>query len=141
MARDGLKFIYLRKTSLMSNMTVMFLKKKENQMKEIMKVACLGIISLVLISCGSNKTYTIQIHPPIINPPSTKQIALFLDGTQNDRDSRTNVSTLSEIVKHQNKDNLYMFYNEGVGTDGKFVGAGTGSGIDKDVAEAYAFFI
>lgn len=109
-------------------------------MKQLFKVVYFSLISIFLMSCAStNKTYTIQIHPPLSSSPSIKQVALFLDGTQNDRDSRTNVSTLSEIVKHQNRDNLYIFYNEGVGTEGQFVGAGTGLGIDKDVAEAYAF--
>lgn len=107
-----------------------------------MKVINISIILLLagLISgCVGSKTYSIQIHHPISKPKSPKLIALFLDGTQNDRDSRTNVSFLSEIVKHQYKDNLYMFYNEGVGTSGRFIGAGAGWGIDKDVAEAYAF--
>lgn len=106
-------------------------------MKSVFKAICLGLLGLMLTACST--TYTVQIHPSISVPESTKQIALFLDGTQNDRDSRTNVSTLSEIVKHQYKDNLYIFYNEGVGTDGRFVGAGAGWGIDKDVAEAYSF--
>lgn len=86
-----------------------------------------------------NPTYTIQIHNALENRESPKQIALFLDGTQNDRDSRTNIATMNEIVKHQDVDNLYIFYNEGVGTDGKLIGAGTGWGTGKDVAEAYSF--
>ncbi len=104
---------------------------------------CKSIILLLLAGiitgCAGSKTYTVQIHKAYDEPKHVKQLALFLDGTQNDRDSRTNVSALSEIVKHQDKDNLYIFYNEGVGTGGRFLGAGTGWGVSKDVAEAYTF--
>lgn len=103
------------------------------------KILLVHFFSMFSAGCFSNETYTIQIHEPLKVTSSNKQIALFLDGTQNNRDSRTNVAVLSEIVKHQDKDNLYMFYNEGVGTDAKFVGAATGLGIDKDVKEAYTF--
>ncbi|WP_445940824.1 T6SS phospholipase effector Tle1-like catalytic domain-containing protein, partial [Pseudomonas sp.] len=103
----------------------------------ILRGIFLGFVGLVSAACST--TYTTQIHPSVSVPESTKQIVLFLDGTQNDRDSRTNISTLSEIIKNQNKDNLYMFYSEGVGTDNRLVGAGTGWGIGKDVAEAYSF--
>ena len=106
---------------------------------KILKIFIFFLLSGFIAGCVSSKTYSTQIHPPIAKPESPKLLALFLDGTQNDRDSRTNVSSLSEIVKHQYKDNLYMFYNEGVGTSGRFIGAGAGWGIDKDVAEAYAF--
>ncbi|MCW5202866.1 DUF2235 domain-containing protein [Desulfobulbus sp. US1] len=95
----------------------------------------LSVACFILTACSS--TVTVKIHPPIAERSSEKVLALFLDGTQNDRDKRTNISTLSEIVTHQNKDNLYVFYNEGVGT--KFIGAGTGWGLDTDVAEAYTF--
>lgn len=108
-------------------------------MKSWIVMINLLIILEVVTGCSANRTYSIQINEPDIAPKSVKQIALFLDGTQNDRDSRTNVSVLNEIVKNQDKDNLYLFYNEGVGTDGKFIGAGTGWGIGKDVAEAYSF--
>ena len=101
------------------------------------KILAAYLLAAILVGCST--TYSIQIHEPRNNSGSIKQLALFLDGTQNDMDSRTNVSALSEIVRYQDKDNLYIFYNEGVGTDGKIIGAGTGWGIEKDVAEAYAF--
>jgi uncharacterized protein (DUF2235 family) len=106
-------------------------------MKSILLVIYLLAVGILLSACAS--TYTIQIHPSIKQAESNKVLALFLDGTQNDLDSRTNVSTLSQITKHQNRDNLYIFYNEGVGTDSRIIGAGTGWGISKDVAEAYTF--
>lgn len=106
-------------------------------MKRIFRLLSVGVIILFLSACST--TYTIQIHPPLAKSPTIKKVAIFLDGTKNSRDSRTNVSTLNEIVQHQNKDNLYIFYNDGVGTDGRFLGAGTGWGFDKDVVEAYSF--
>ena len=106
-------------------------------MKTTFLIIYLSTISLFFSACSS--TNTVQIHPPIKQPPNEKIVALFFDGTQNDRDSRTNISTLSDIVTNQNRDNLYVFYSEGVGSDGRFAGAGTGWGIGNDVAEAYAF--
>ncbi|MCL1127565.1 T6SS phospholipase effector Tle1-like catalytic domain-containing protein [Shewanella surugensis] len=103
----------------------------------IIKAVATLCLLIMMASCSSNKTYTVEIHQPNKDNHNIKQLALFLDGTQNDRDSRTNVSALNEIIKHQDKDNLYLFYNEGVGTDGRIIGAGWGN--DKDVAEAYAF--
>jgi len=108
-------------------------------MTKLLSMLAVVFAGVFIAGCASTKTYTIQIHKAIKEPRSIKQVVLFLDGTQNDRDSRTNIATLSEIVKHQDRDNLFMFYNEGVGTDGKFIGAGTGLGIDKDIVEAYTF--
>ncbi len=107
-------------------------------MIKILRLLVITFLATFFAGCAS-KTYSIQIHNPIKESKTQKQLVLFLDGTENNRDSRTNVAALSEIVKHQDKDNLYMFYNEGVGTDGRVIGAGTGWGINKDVAEAYAF--
>jgi uncharacterized protein (DUF2235 family) len=96
------------------------------------------IITFSLNGCSS-KTYTIEIHPKKLTLNTPKRIALFLDGTHNDRNSRTNISKLYEIVANQNKDNLYLFYNEGVGVGNDILGMGAGLGIGKDVREAYEF--
>lgn len=103
------------------------------------KFNSLFALLLCLLLTGCPKTFTIQTNMPLNKTQNVKQVVLFLDGTANDRNSRTNVSALSEIVIHQDKDNLVTFYNEGVGTSGKELGAATGWGIGKDVAEAYAF--
>ena len=89
------------------------------------------------VSGCSSKTYTIEIHPKKENNNTPKKVALFLDGTANNLKSRTNISKLFNIVANQDRDNLYLFYNEGVGTKG--VGLGTGTGLGKDVREAYQF--
>ena len=123
---------------MICNLTEILRAHEESSMTNKINMLAIFLVGVLLTGCAGNKTYTVQIHPPI-KEESPKQLVLFLDGTQNDRDSRTNIATLSEIIKHQDLDNLYMFYNEGVGTDGRVVGAGTGWGIDKDIAEAYVF--
>ncbi|PHQ90673.1 MAG: hypothetical protein COB42_04725 [Sulfurimonas sp.] len=107
-------------------------------MNNVVKIS-LMILSVVFFLGCSTKTYTIKIHEPLSKNPSEKQIALFLDGTQNDLQSKTNISALSEIIDYQDRDNLYLFYNEGVGTGGRFLGAATGLGIGNDVRQAYTF--
>ena len=94
-------------------------------------------IAIVLFSSGCSETYTVEIHPKK-EENSIKRVALFLDGTENDFKSRTNISKLYNIIANQDLDNLYLFYNKGVGTDTK-IEAGTGLGIEKDVREAYEF--
>lgn len=101
----------------------------------------LFLLGLFLTGCASNRTPLIQIQNPIINKPGNpvRQVVLLLDGTENDLRSKTNISVLSEIIKNQSRDNLYVFYKEGVGTNGATFGAATGYGIDQDIEEAYAF--
>lgn len=101
----------------------------------------LFLLGFLLTGCSSNRIPLIQVQEPIIARTSSpvKQVVLLLDGTENDLRSKTNISVLSEIIKNQDKDNLYIFYKEGVGTNGATFGAATGHGIDQDIEESYAF--
>lgn len=110
-------------------------------MQSLYKYCTLLLLGSLQIGCANKPAYLIQSNAPIIAEPRnpTRQLALFLDGTENDLRSKTNISVLSEIVKNQDKDNLYVFYNEGVGSQGDPLGAGTGLGINDDIAETYAF--
>lgn len=101
--------------------------------KIIVSLLAVGMLS----GCGTN--YHIQTDMNRDNYSEPRQLALFLDGTANDMESETNVARLSHIVKNQDLPNLHVFYNEGVGTGYRLIGGATGWGIDKDVAEAYAF--
>lgn len=105
------------------------------------RVCAVFLLSAVLAGCAGPRAPLIQIQQPIISQPknAVRQVVLFLDGTENDLRSKTNISVLSEIVKNQDRDNLYVFYKEGVGTNGGTFGAATGFGIDQDIEEAYAF--
>lgn len=109
------------------------------RVKGLMKYILISFMMLVSLFLNGCATKTIEIHPKKEGSSSKKKIALFLDGTANDRDSRTNVSKLYEIVANQDKDNLYLYYGEGVGTDGRFLGAMIGRGIGQDVQDAYSF--
>jgi uncharacterized protein (DUF2235 family) len=109
-------------------------------MKQMKKIVVMLTSIVLLNGCSAiNTTSTIEIHEKMNDSESIKKIALFLDGTANDRRSRTNVLKINEIIANQNKDNLYLFYNEGVGTGYRALGAGTGWGLGKDVREAYQF--
>jgi len=107
-------------------------------MNTIFKILFTFVFSLILSACSS-KTYTIEIHKKDLNSKEHKKVAVFLDGTANDRTSKTNISRMFEIISNQNKDNLYLFYNEGVGTSSRILGAAIGWGIGKDVRQAYSF--
>lgn len=90
-----------------------------------------------LVGCGA--TWHIQTDLRVESASHTRHVALFLDGTANDLATETNVARLNHIVRNQDIPNLHVFYNEGVGTGLRWVGAGTGWGVKEDVAEAYAF--
>jgi uncharacterized protein (DUF2235 family) len=87
------------------------------------------LLSMLLMTACSSKTYIVEIHQKDDSKDTPKRVLLFLDGTANDRDSRTNVSKLFEIFSNQNLDNSYMFYNEGVGTAA--FGSATAWGIEQ----------
>ena len=66
---------------------------------------------------------------------------LFLDGTANDANSRTNVAKLHGLVTLKNDPNIATLYIDGVGTErtGKILGLGVGLGNAKRVKLAYRF--
>lgn len=55
-------------------------------------------------------------HPFIGNPLKPKSIFVFLDGTRNNLNSKTNVSRLYDIISHNNDPQMTSLYIEGVGT-------------------------
>lgn len=95
-----------------------------------------GLSVLLASGCATTKTYTPRIHAPM---DSGKAVAVFLDGTGNDRDSWTNVSRLHDLMVNQDRQDMAVFYTEGVGSDGRGIGLGVGWGMGKDVREAYQF--
>lgn len=115
---------------------IIYFKEEIMILKKTILPIIMFMVIILMIGC-SNKTYTIEIHPKDDNKKTQKRVLMFLDGTANNKDSRTNVSKLFEIVSNQNIDNLHMFYNEGVGTVA--FGSATGWGIGTDVKQAYSF--
>ncbi len=69
-----------------------------------------------------------------------KSIAVFLDGTSDDWQTRTNVRRLFEIVASQDRHDIAAYYDKGVGADmRKVTGNLLGAGFAQNVREAYAF--
>ncbi|HEY5994227.1 MAG TPA: DUF2235 domain-containing protein [Gallionellaceae bacterium] len=110
-------------------------------MHKSFRYCALFLLGLLAGCVTNNRIPLIQVQEPIIKKTDNpvRQVVLLLDGTENDLRSKTNISILGEIIKNQAKDNLYIFYKEGVGTNGETLGAATGYGIDQDIEEAYAF--
>ena len=87
-----------------------------------MEFSSLGVTAaLLVLSAGE----VVDLRPyDASQAPQT--VAVFLDGTANDRSSRTNVARLHEMTVHQDREDLVAYYSEGVGTGARFVGAVTG---------------
>jgi uncharacterized protein (DUF2235 family) len=96
-------------------------------------------IAAVLLSGCS--TTLISNHIPTADQRAAKpkKIAVFLDGTANDQASRTNIARLYELTTNHYASDVVAYYSEGVGTDGRIIGAITGWGIGQDVRDAYSF--
>jgi len=76
------------------------------------------------------------------NDIKIRHIALFFDGTGNDRDSRTNVNRLHETIRNQDRPDIITYYNNGVGSGfllDKVSGGALGVGFTEDVRLAYKF--
>lgn len=98
-------------------------------------IAAVGALAL-----GGCTTTTISNYPALAAAePAPRKIVVVIDGTGNDQTSRTNAARLYELAVNQNRPGLSVFYTEGVGTDGRVVGAVTGWGIGHDVRRAYRF--
>lgn len=97
----------------------------------------IAMVYMLILGC-SRKEF-VEIHNKLPESNTARKLALFLDGTGNDRNSRTNISRLYEITSNQDRDNMYLFYSEGVGSNANIFGAGAGSGIGKDVIDSYYF--
>lgn len=98
------------------------------------------LLTLVLAGCSTIIQQRVVLHPSL-KPTGPRHVALFLDGTANDPASRTNVIRLFEIVSNQNRPDIASFYNEGVGTGARIVGAITGAGIGTDIEQSYAYLL
>ena len=66
---------------------------------------------------------------------------IFLDGTNNDISSDTNVKRLHSLVTLQNEPRIGTLYVEGVGVGSDVVGMGMGGGFGKRVRLAYEFLL
>jgi uncharacterized protein (DUF2235 family) len=74
-----------------------------------------------------------------------KKLVLFLDGTWNDPDDKTNVFRLSRALADTDSDGnrQLSFYQKGVGTKflTRLLGGAVGAGLSNNVQEAYAWLV
>jgi len=71
-----------------------------------------------------------------------RKILVFTDGTNNNRDSRTNVRRLYEIIANQDREDIAVYYDQGVGADWhKITGNAFGVGLSKNVKQAYSYLL
>lgn len=108
---------------------------------KIIKLSVLLISAITILGCANTET-TVQ---PIksFNVTAKKKIAIFFDGTQNEENSRTNISKLHSLVSLQDREDVHTIYIQGVGTGGEgeslIFGMAFGTGIERDVKQAYKF--
>src|SRR5262245_7508761 len=74
-----------------------------------------------------------------------KRLAIFLDGTWNERDDRTNVSRLYGLVAPRDSLGVSQdcHYDPGVGTEPfhRLIGGAFGEGLSRNVRDAYRFLV
>lgn len=91
----------------------------------------------VITACTSSNTLDFSANAPENSP---RHVLMFLDGTDNDHNSRTNVGRLFALAENQKREDLLIFYTSGVGADSSsVVGMATGFGTAGDVQQAYIF--
>lgn len=94
-------------------------------------------ICLWAAACGS--PHRIVHHRAGTLPPPRKFV-VFMDGTGNDTDTRTNVRRLFETISAQHRPDILTYYDVGVGADWrKITGGAFGWGFSRNVREAAKF--
>ncbi|MGI9551841.1 MAG: phospholipase effector Tle1 domain-containing protein [Aurantibacter sp.] len=102
----------------------------------IFRVVLIFFALTLLGGCGSKKPI---VHRPVQETESPKKIAVFFDGTASNEGSHTNISKLYNLVTLRKNANINAAYLEGVGNGADFLGILTGSGIRKEVCNAYLY--
>lgn len=94
------------------------------------------LVLLVLTACKSGGAIE---HLPVSEQQKPKKLLIFMDGTSNNEESHTNVSKLYNLVSLQSNPAINAIYVRGVGNGADVFGMAFGSGIKKEVSEAYLF--
>ena len=77
---------------------------------------------------------------PYAMPPGKKKLLVFMDGTNNKEESRTNVRRLFEMIGGEENPQHLCLYVPGVGADWRVVvGNGFGGGMQDRICDAYKF--
>jgi len=93
-------------------------------------------ITTTLFSCGVKKNIA---HTPTQLFDSSRKLAVFIDGTANNESSYTNISKLYNLTTLQNNPDISALYLRGVGNGADLLGIITGSGIKREVCNAYLY--
>lgn len=93
-------------------------------------------ISFLFFGCGISSPV---IFNPVKKDTTPMKLAIFLDGTTNSESSYTNVSKLYNLTTLQNNPNISAVYLRGVGNGADILGIVTGSGIKREVCNAYLY--
>ncbi|CAA6801814.1 MAG: Unknown protein [uncultured Sulfurovum sp.] len=105
-------------------------------MKRIIKYLSLILVLGALIGCSAKKPI---LHLPISKTNEAQKLVIFIDGTDNDESSYTNVSKLRNLITLQNRTDIRSAYVEGVGNGYLVLGKIFGTGFGKDIRQAYEF--
>ncbi len=93
------------------------------------------LLSLIFSGCS---LHTSVNHVPLLEE-GPRNLVVFLDGTNNDEKSGTNIFKLHNMVTLQDRRDIGTTYIKGVGTGAKVIGMAMGWGVRRDVIEAYQF--
>ena len=109
------------------------------------RLAWLAAAVLLLAACSSGPT-VVRYDQGEDADISQRKLAVFLDGSANNYQTRSNVRRLFELVANQDRPGIAVYYQEGVGglthrLTGSPLSPGSmfGSGIGRDVMQAYQF--
>lgn len=97
------------------------------------------VLVVLLTACATQYNF----RPNEANHDHPKYIGIFIDGTNNDSISDTNVSRLRNIAMLQKRDEIHTLYINGVGTEGGYlsqaIGMFSGNGYDEDIQNAFIY--
>ncbi len=104
-------------------------------MNGIKNSICAMVLLALCCACSS--------IPPRIQLPDpykeSKNILVFIDGTNNKATDSSNIFKLSQLVKKDHKNLSFYTVGVGAGYDAKALGIALGVGMSEDVKEAYRF--
>jgi len=110
-------------------------------MQKRLSLIVLLMVALVSLLCSCSSIVYKQQFPQAKQNDAPRKWLIFLDGTNNDVASDTNVKRLHSLVSLQNNPNVGTLYVEGVGVGSDVIGMGMGGGFGKRVRLAYEFLL
>ena len=114
-----------------------------NTGKNYLLITAIVLITIAVIaSCAGTVSHQEVPNPGLADKhaDNPRKLLVFMDGTANDHEARTNVRRLFEMVAAVEDPEVLSFYLEGVGTGSNpLTGSVLGRGMKKRVLKAYEF--